>query len=440
MQSIRTTFMRAHSRAEMLFNPEHRRALWSMLDQGVVSAGNFFTAWYLARTLNIVEYGVFALLLSIIFFANNAHAALIEFPLSVRVAEYPTQAAKYAAWSLLVTLIISPLTAIAGLIAAVLLGRTDLWIVVSAAAISWQLQETTRTALMAQFRYNHALIGDSINYVGRMAAIAMLVASGQKQLTSVFLAIAITACTATVLQTAQLGIRRWRLAGFGPYLWTTWRFGSWWFYGRMAGVLTLQSFVWVLALRGGAAAGAEYQVLITIPSAVNPILSSMSNIVSCTVSLLYRQAGAQLAIKTALRSVAVVSIPLAMYFSLVYLWPSFLLRTFYGAASPYLRLGHPLQLLAIATAADSVAAASIATLGGMQKTREVFAIQLIGAAVCATIALPLTYRWGLQTAVTSLGFVNAVRAFAAIFLIVRICRAASPQGENETSVVEAMHG
>ena len=61
------------------------RASWTLVDQGVVSCGNFLLNVLLARTLSEEDYGEFALFLGAIFILRTIDYSLISYPLSVRL-------------------------------------------------------------------------------------------------------------------------------------------------------------------------------------------------------------------------------------------------------------------------------------------------------------------------------------------------------------------
>ena len=61
------------------------RASWTLVDQGVVSIGNFALNLQLARGLAAVDYGKFALFLGAIFALRCFDYSLISYPLSVRL-------------------------------------------------------------------------------------------------------------------------------------------------------------------------------------------------------------------------------------------------------------------------------------------------------------------------------------------------------------------
>ena len=65
------------------------RASWTLVDQCVVSLGNFALNVQLARGLAVAEYGKFALFLGAIFALRCFDYSLISYPLSVRLHSAP---------------------------------------------------------------------------------------------------------------------------------------------------------------------------------------------------------------------------------------------------------------------------------------------------------------------------------------------------------------
>ena len=61
------------------------RASWTLVDQCVVSGGNFLVNVLLARALSEQDYGEFALFLGAIFLLRAIDYSLISYPLSVRL-------------------------------------------------------------------------------------------------------------------------------------------------------------------------------------------------------------------------------------------------------------------------------------------------------------------------------------------------------------------
>ena len=70
-------------------------AVWALLDQVIVSLGNFVTNIAIARLTDPDTYGRFAIYLAAILVVNSLHAALIVYPLSMGIStEESTQGQK----------------------------------------------------------------------------------------------------------------------------------------------------------------------------------------------------------------------------------------------------------------------------------------------------------------------------------------------------------
>src|SRR5215470_6470579 len=167
--------------------------------------GNFFTTILLARYLPPSEYGVYALLFALMLIMNGFHSALIWYGLSLHGAAVSESGLRPLVGGALV--LTTALAAVLGLgpsVAAVLLQRPLLvpWILL--ALLFWQLQETTRRALMCRLRFRGALGGDALSYLGQAACIAYFFAAHRLTLTSAFIAMTATSAAATLLQAAQL--------------------------------------------------------------------------------------------------------------------------------------------------------------------------------------------------------------------------------------------
>src|SRR4051794_32230896 len=98
-----------------------RRATWVMIDQAVVSGGNFLTISLLSRALERSDAGIFAVLLETMNYLNSLQAALIVYPLTIKGATGErSNLGRLATGSILLTLVLLPIlgTAIAGSVGA----------------------------------------------------------------------------------------------------------------------------------------------------------------------------------------------------------------------------------------------------------------------------------------------------------------------------------
>src|SRR5581483_9645528 len=71
---------------QRLWSYRNHRALWVLMDQGIVSAGNFFTGNQLGRHLTETGYGNYGLLLETMLYFNGLQAALVIYPLTIKGA------------------------------------------------------------------------------------------------------------------------------------------------------------------------------------------------------------------------------------------------------------------------------------------------------------------------------------------------------------------
>src|SRR6185369_14465489 len=69
-----------------LLSLRHRKAAWVLLDQGIVSLGNFLMLGVLQRTLVVKEMGAYQVLFETILYLNGIQNALVIYPLLVKGA------------------------------------------------------------------------------------------------------------------------------------------------------------------------------------------------------------------------------------------------------------------------------------------------------------------------------------------------------------------
>src|SRR6202012_4284197 len=144
------------------------KASWTLIDQGMVSSGNFLLNLVLARSLSEGEYGEFALFLGAIFILRNIDYSFISYPLSLRLC---LASDKESAGLLGNTVLLAGALALV-LVVVMALGTTllearDIVLPSCLCYLCWQAQETSRRFLLADFLYRDAVVGDGIAYVGQ---------------------------------------------------------------------------------------------------------------------------------------------------------------------------------------------------------------------------------------------------------------------------------
>jgi hypothetical protein len=201
-------------RAQQLVTRAGRKSFWPLVDQGVVSAGNFLTLVIVARALPAKsEYGVFGLLLEAIFYLNTLQGALVTYPLTVKGATADKDGLKrLATAALLMTCALAVPVALCATATAALAQHLTLGLAGAFALVAWQVQEVARKSLIAHFRYADAAWGDALRYLGTAACVWLAWRQGALTLPRVFWIIGALAALATLVQAAQVGLRAvgWR--------------------------------------------------------------------------------------------------------------------------------------------------------------------------------------------------------------------------------------
>jgi O-antigen/teichoic acid export membrane protein len=394
-------------------------AFWSLADQATISAGNFLTGWFLARSLPAAEYGTWAVLLGAMVFANAIHGALVTSPLCVKGSSNTRRwARRFTGRSLIFAMRLAPLLIAPLIVATMSLHRVAILPGVVGALVLWQFQETLRTGLISQSRFRAAIIGDAISYLGQAAGIVYCIQSGQSALFTVFVVMAATSVLAGLIQYRQLQICPHDFQPLEGYCASSWSIGRWWFYARLAGVFSTLAFPWVLAVGKGPESTATFQALLTIPGFINPALFSINSLVLTRVARSNVRDTSSI-IRVALRASATGITLIASYLVLVACIPHQIAAIFYGQASPYSAHADLLQIFAIAYLMEAIACVSLAILGGMQKTSLVFTTQCVAAALSLAFCLPAAYYWGVRSAVVGFAFALSAKALVSTFLVIQ---------------------
>ena len=257
---------------------------WSMVDQGAVSAGNFLTTILLARCLLPSEYGIYALLFALMLMMNGFHSAFIWYGLSLlRASKSEAEIRPLAGGSLVLTAGLAILLGTATSTTAVFFHRASLapWLLL--ALLFWQLQETTRRALMCRLRFRDALWGDALSYLGQTACIGFLLFGHRLTIASAFGVMAATSAAAALLQAAQLKLTLPDFRGAFRLLPRFWDTGRWALLVSVAQAFIGQALLWFLAFAGTAEV-ASFQSALNPLRATNPVMFGIGSVLLPTVA------------------------------------------------------------------------------------------------------------------------------------------------------------
>lgn len=394
------------------------RASWTLVDQGVVSFGNFLLNVLLARTLNEEDYGEFALFLGAIFILRTIDYSLISYPLSVRMHIAGEQErASLLGNSIVLTAALSLVLVVIMALGTALLEVDNIVLPACLCYLCWQAQETSRRFLLADFRYRAAIAGDGVAYVGQAVLIALLAWLDAITLPAALYMMSVTFGIGAIVHASKL-----RCAWPDPakarlmareYV----SIGKWSLVNYQLVLARVQMLPWMLAALAGTAATASLQAGLNIANMMNPIIFGIGNAIPQVAAHAYRSGGTIGASRAAFGYILFGLLPILLISSAGVLIPDLLLRTVYGPSSPYLAAATGLQLLVIAGVLDYIAEMISKTLLGVQAGRLASLVNAVAVGAAAVLAFVLIGQFGVFGACLALLIANLLRAASAVFAI-----------------------
>jgi len=393
------------------------RASWTLIDQCVVSGGNFLLNVLLARHLGQGDYGAFALFLGAIFLLRAIDYSLISYPLSVRlcVTPEPDHARLFGNTSLIAAALSLVFLAVMATGAALL--DDDIMVPACLCFVCWQTQETLRRYLLADFRYRAAVAGDGIAYVGQSVAIALVAGVDGITLETALYIMSATFALGAMVHASKLILARPDLAEAKALARDYLHIGKWSIVSYELVLIRAQLFPWMLAATVGTAATASLQAGLNIANMMNPIIFGIGNAVPQVAAQTHKSGGVIGAWRAAYGYVLFGLGPILLICAAALLMPELLLRLAYGPASPYLAVALSLQLLAVAGVLDYVAEMISKTLLGVEAGRLASAVNVVAFAVAAALAYALIDPLGVLGACLALVIANLVRMAGGVIVI-----------------------
>lgn len=394
------------------------RASWTLVDQGVVSFGNFLLNVLLARKLSEADYGKFALFLGAIFMLRVIDYSFISYPLSVRLGvASDEERAGLLGNTILLTAALGLVLVVAMALGTTLLEGGNIVLPACLCYLCWQAQETSRRCLLADFRYRAAVPGDGVAFVGQALLIALVA-----WLDGITLPVALYMMSATFalgalvhaskLQYAWPDLAEARLLAREYF-----SIGKWSLVSYQLVLVRTQLFPWFLAATAGTAATASLQAGLNIANMMNPIIFGIGNAIPQVAAHAHRTGGVIGASRVAYGYVLFGLAPILLICAAAVLMPELLLRTVYGPSSPYLAAAMGLQLLAVAGVLDYIAEMISKTLLGVQAGALASAVNVVAVGVAAVLAFTLIGTLGVLGACLALLIANLVRATGAVIAI-----------------------
>lgn len=400
-----------------------RRATWVLFDQGFVSLGNFLTVNFLARWLITEQFGLFSVLLETMLYLNSLQAALVIYPLNVRGAKGDrAMLGRIATASIFMTLLLLPILG-AAMGGVVLAGGTGISVVTAVAALTlWQIQETTRRALMADLRFGEAILGDAISYLGQAGLILLMHHYGKLTLNTAYLSMALSSSAAICVQALQVGLKPVNREHFKELIAEFWVLGRWMLLNNASGLISGLAYWYVLKWTHGDADCAAFGVIVAMMKLANPVMVSIGNLIVPAVSRLHEHEGIRAARRIALRYTAFGAVLLGPFFLVVFIAPELMLKLFYGWGTPYVEHATALRLFVLNYTMAYVGAALGAWLAGLGHSRLSFYTQAVNVITTLAVGLPMTWAWGVMGLVVGGMLAVSSAALACVYYVWMLMR------------------
>jgi O-antigen/teichoic acid export membrane protein len=395
------------------------RASWTLVDQGVVSLGNFLINVLLARSFSEHDYGEFTLFIAAIFFLRTIDYSLISYPLSVQLCVVTDEeragllgntALLAAALSLVLVVVLA--------LGITLLQANNILLPACLTYLCWQAQETSRRCLLAEFRYREAVAGDGLAFLGQPLLIAVLLWTDSVTLSSALYVMSTTFATGALVHSSRLRYARPDLDKARLLAREYYSVGKWSLVNCQLVLVRGQLFPWVLAGAAGTAATASLQAGANIANMMAPITLGIGNAIPQVAAHAHRTGGGAIGASRAVYGYVLFGLaPILVMSAAAVLMPGLLLRTLYGPSSPYLAAAIGLQLLAVAGVLDFIAEMSSKTLLGVQAGRLASLVNVVAVAAAVVLAFALIGRLGVFGACLGLLITSLVRATGAVLAI-----------------------
>ncbi len=394
------------------------RASWTLVDQCVVSGGNFLLNVLLARVLSQEDYGEFALFLGAIFLLRVFDYSLISYPLSVRLCGVnDDERAGLLGNTVLLAVALSLVLLVVMALGTMLLGEDNILLPACLCYLCWQAQETTRRFLLADFRYREAVAGDGVAYAGQVVLLAVLLWIGSITLSSALYVMSATFAIGALVHASKLRFAWPDLTETRLLAREYFSVGKWSIVNYELVLVRAQLFPWMLAATAGTAATASLQAGLNIANMMNPIIFGIGNAIPQVAAQAHRTGGVIGASRAAYGYVLFGLGPILVICAVGVLIPDLLLRTVYGSLSPYLAVAIGLQLLAVAGVLDYIAEMISKTLLGVQSGKLAFLVNIAATVAALVLALALVGPLGVFGACLGLLIANLMRVIGAVIAI-----------------------
>lgn len=379
-----------------------RHGFWAMVDQGIASLGTFGILFLLGREFaarqTIAQFGNFAMLFELMWFLNNVQGALIIYPLSVKGAMIDRPAlARLAGGSVVLSLIGSPIVGGAVFIMAAVISTLSVAGWAAVAAIVWQVQETTRRALMADLRFKAAIWGDCIRYMGHLLIVWVMARSGHFSLELVFQMMVAASALAAVLQALQLRLHIPGASDILEFARDAWKLGRWVLAGNASSLFTSSLFTINFRFWWGAEIVGIAFVLNNLLRLTNPLMFTVASLVTPHAARARATEGIAASKRVLIKFTTLGGLILVPYLAVLIFLPGWCIRI--ATQDPeFQRYWWVLVIAAISQGLVYLGTVLGVYLNALERNRLAFIGQMVYSALFVVVGMPATAIFGIAGA------------------------------------------
>jgi len=393
----------------------HSRISWVLLDQMVVSGGNFLLGVLIARFLGIAAYGEYVLLWIAATVLFTLQQSLIIRPMMSLGPKLPEQETANYYNSLTFQQLLFGLTGslLASLLVYALLrwNALDTSIITPfcAALFTWLWQDYVRRYFFTIERAKPAFYSDVLAYISRIGLLIAISMHGHLNLGSVFWLIAATSLLGLIPGWSFLSKLRASSVHFMENVRSHWRMGKWL---SGSGLLQMATAEGPFAI-AGAMLGAEVvggmRATWNVLAMIHILFQGMDNLVPVQGAKLFATKGID-ALTAYLRKFTLLGGALTVFAMLVVVAvPDFWVNLFYG--DEFLKYAWITRIQAIIFILIFLAHPLTYGLRIIEYTKPEMHVNAIAAAFGAVLVFPMTYWWGSAGNMVAFGLSQALLVY-----------------------------
>lgn len=392
-----------------------------LFEHGLFSVAAFITSVLLARSVDKAPFGLYVLILSVIWIAQSAHRGLVSVPYTVLLPKKDSASkADFLGDSVVYTLVYIVLVSAT----LVICYSVDLFGIRSGPAASLLIpgvlvftfvvfREHLRSAMFATLRVTGALIPSIIASLLQILAVALLFTNGELDTTDALSIVAGAGALATTLMLVEnrhdMGFDIRRMLPRYRNLWST---GKWNLMNVFWSAGASHLYPWLIALLVGTEAVAVYGVSFTLSTLLGPVARGANAYILPRLSHSLDSGGRNALKRMVRKAIVVLTIPFGAWLLLGLFAGGEILSLLYS--NEYAGYGTLVFLLIAKSVLEGVSIPAIAALQALQMPNVItqsFAIgtvftftagillirqyDLVGAAIAAlcSTSLAVGYRW-----------------------------------------------